>query len=62
MEDHARLVLAQSLSLIALIGVTIEYAEMTKRRAARRMLQFEVAAAQEAALRGLVRTLLVDER
>ena len=42
--------------------VTIEYAEMTKRRAARRMLQFEVAAAQEAALRGLVRTLLVDER
>ncbi len=62
MDDHARILLAQSLSLIALIGVTIEYAEMAKRRAARRLLQSEIAAAQDAALRGLVRTLLVDDR
>jgi hypothetical protein len=61
MDDHARILLAQSLSLVALIGVTIEYAEIAKRRAMQRIIQSEIAAAQEIALRGLVRTLLVDE-
>jgi hypothetical protein len=33
MDEQMRLLLGQSLSLIALIGATIQYAELAKRRA-----------------------------
>lgn len=61
MDEHMRLLLGQSLSLIALIGATIEYAELAKRRAAQRVVRAEMAAVEEAGLRGLVRALLVNE-
>ena len=56
-----RLLLGQSLTLIALIAATIEYVELAKRRAAQRIVRAEMAAVEEAGLRGLVRTLLIDE-
>jgi hypothetical protein len=59
MEDYVRLLLGQSLALVMLIGVTIEYAELAKRRAATRR-RSEIEAIEQAGLRGLVRTLLVD--
>jgi hypothetical protein len=61
MDEHMRLLLGQSLALIALIGATIEYAELAKRRAAQRVMQAEMAAVEEAGLRGLVRALLIDD-
>ena len=62
MDETVRLLLGQSLALIALMGATIEYAELTKRRAADRRRDAEAAAMQEAGLRGLVRALLIDGR
>jgi hypothetical protein len=61
MDEDMRLMLGQSLALIALIGATIEYAELAKRRAAQRVVRAEMAAVEEAGLRGLVRALLVNE-
>ena len=61
MDEPMRLLLGQSLSLIALIAATIEYAELAKRRAEQRIVRAEMAAVEEAGLRGLVRALLVDE-
>jgi len=62
MDDPVRLLLGQSLTLIALMGATIEYAELAKRRAADRRRDAETAAMQEAGLRGLVRALLINGR
>jgi hypothetical protein len=62
MDDHVRLLLGQLLALIALMGATIEYAELAKRRARDRRRHAETAAMQEAGLRGLVRALLIDGR
>ena len=61
MDEQMRLLLGQFLTLIALLGATIEYAELAKRRAAQRVIRAEMAAVEEAGLRGLVRALLVDE-
>jgi len=61
MDEQMRLLLGQSLTLIALLGATIEYAEVARRRAAQRIIRAEMAAVEEAGLRGLVRALLVDE-
>jgi hypothetical protein len=61
MDANLRLLLGQCLSLIALIAATIEYAELAKRRAAQRIERAEMAAGEEAGLRGLVRALLVNE-
>jgi hypothetical protein len=61
MDANLRLLLGQGLSLIALIAATIEYAELAKRRAAQRIRRAEMAAGEEAGLRGLVRALLVNE-
>ena len=52
--------LAQLLSLAALIGATIEYAELIKRRGKRRAEARERAAIQDVGLKGLVRVLLAD--
>jgi hypothetical protein len=62
MDDPVRLLLGQSLTLIALMGATIEYAEVAKRRAADRRRDAETAAIHEAGLRGLVRALLINGR
>jgi hypothetical protein len=52
--------LAQLLSLAALIGATIEYAEVLKRRVKRRAEARERAALQDVGLNGLVRVFLAD--
>jgi hypothetical protein len=52
--------LAQLLSLAALIGATIEYAEVIKRRVKRRAEARERAAFQDGGLNGLVRVFLAD--
>lgn len=59
MDDHVSLILGQFLALAALIGATIEYAELARRRAARRRRD-EIAAEEAAGLRSLVRTFLTD--
>jgi hypothetical protein len=61
MDEQMRVLLGHSLSLIALIGATIQYAELAKRRAEQRHIRAEMAAVEEAGLRGLVRALLIDE-
>jgi len=57
MDDALRIVLAQLLTLVALIGATIEYAEIVRRRA---VAKHERAAAVDAGLHGLVRVMLAD--
>jgi hypothetical protein len=57
-ETHA---LAQLLATSGLIGSTIEYAEILKRRTAARRTAEEREEGAEIGLRGLVRVLLVDE-
>jgi hypothetical protein len=52
--------LAQLLSLAALIGATIEYVEVIKRRVKRRAEARERAALQDVGLNGLVRVFLAD--
>jgi hypothetical protein len=52
--------LAQLLALAALIGATIEYMEVIKRRVKRRAEARERAALQDVGLKGLVRVLLAD--
>ena len=51
--------LAQPLALIALIGATIEYATMIRRRK-QRARERAADDAAEAGLRGLIRVLVVD--
>jgi hypothetical protein len=53
--------LAQLLATSGLIGSTIEYAEILRRRTAARRAIAEREVAAEIGLRGLVRVLLVDE-
>jgi hypothetical protein len=53
--------LAQLLATSGLIGSTIEYAEILKRRTAARRVAAEREEGAEIGLRGLVRLLLVDE-
>ncbi len=53
--------MAQWLTLVALIGATIEYIEVIKRRAARRRLSLERMTAETSGLRGLVRVFLADQ-
>jgi hypothetical protein len=53
--------LAQLLATSGLIGSTIEYAELLKRRTAARRAAAERQEGAEVGLRGLVRVLLVDE-
>jgi hypothetical protein len=52
--------LARLLTVAALIGGTIEYAELMARRVVERRVRAEIAATQEAGLRGLVRISLQD--
>ena len=52
--------LAELLTLAALIAGTIEYCEVIRRRIVHRGLAADSRAAQEAGLHGLVRVLLVD--
>jgi hypothetical protein len=61
MDDAARLLLAQSISLAALIAATIEYAQMIARRAAARQRAADLRLTQESGLRGLVRVTLLND-
>ncbi len=61
MDEAARLLLAQGMALAALIGATIEYAEILGRRRIDRERR-DLALAEEVGLRALVRVTLVDER
>jgi hypothetical protein len=54
------LLLAKLASLAALIGSTIEYAEMIKRRVVRRAATRDRAVLEERSLQGLVRVFLAD--
>ena len=55
-----QLLLGQVLSLAGLLGGTIEYCEIIRRRAACRRLETERLAAEEAGLRGMVRVFLAE--
>jgi hypothetical protein len=52
--------LAQLISYAGLLGATIEYCELTKRRAQRRLADAERREAQAAGLQGLVRIFLTE--
>jgi hypothetical protein len=58
--SDAHYLLAELLTLAALIAATIEYCEVVRRRRVQRALEMEGRIAQEAGLHGLVRVLLVD--
>jgi len=58
--DADTLTLARLLLMTALTGATIEYAEVIKRRFARRADARERAMLEEHGLHGLVRVLLAD--
>jgi hypothetical protein len=58
--SDANYLLAELLTLAALIAGTIEYCEIIRRRTVHRALETESRIAQEAGLHGLVRVLLVD--
>ena len=51
---------AQLLSLAALIGATIEYAEIVKRRRVRRLTASKRIEVEQAGVAGLVRVFLAD--
>jgi hypothetical protein len=55
------LLLQQTLSLAALVAAALEYAIIVRHRTARRATATQVAEAQAAGLRSLVRVLLVDD-
>lgn len=55
-----QLLLAQLLTLAGLIGGTIEYCEIIQRRAARRRLEADRRASEDAGLRGMVRVFLAE--
>jgi uncharacterized protein (DUF2384 family) len=61
MDDAARLLLAQSISLAALIAATLEYAQLIARRAAARRRTAERLLTEESGLRGLVRVTLLND-
>ncbi len=60
MRLAAQNLLLQLVTMSGLIGGTIEYIEIVKRRVERRRREAEQRAAQEAGLRGLVRVLLTE--
>jgi hypothetical protein len=53
-------VLARLLAMAALLGATIEYAEIIQRRGIERLRLREVTASQDAAHRALMRIRLLD--
>ena len=53
-------VVAQALTLIALMAWTVEYCEILLRRTAARRRKIEEAVQAEAGLRGLIRVFLMD--
>jgi hypothetical protein len=55
-----QLLLGQLVSLAALLGGTLEYCEIIRRRAQVRLLEAERLAAEEAGLRGMVRVFLAE--
>lgn len=59
MDSELR-VLAQALALIGLMGATIEYCEILRRRALHRHWLAEQRAASSSGLQGLVRLFLID--
>ena len=61
MDDAARLLLAQSISLAALIAGTIEYAQLIARRAVARTRAADLLLTEESGLRGLVRVTLLND-
>ena len=61
MDDAARLLLAQSISLAALIAATLEYAQLVARRAAERRRIADLRLTEESGLRGLVRVTLLND-
>ena len=52
--------LARLVAIAALIGATIEYAEILKRRVVQRILERERAEIEREGLKGLVRVLLAE--
>jgi hypothetical protein len=60
MSDAQHLV-AELLTLAALIAATIECCEVIRRRSVRRALAVDSRIVQEAGLHGIVRVLLVDK-
>ena len=54
------MLLGQLVSLAALLGGTLEYCEIIRRRAQLRLLEAERLAAEEAGLRGMVRVFLAE--
>jgi hypothetical protein len=61
MQLAAQYVLPQLVAYAGLIGATIEYIEIVKRRGMRRQLELECLAAREAGLQGMVRVFLAGE-
>ena len=61
MDDAARLLLAQAISLAALIAATIEYARLIAQRAVTRRLAADRLLDEESGLRGLVRVTLLND-
>jgi len=60
MRLAAQYLLAQFVAYSALIGATIEYIAILKRRVIRRRLEQDRMAAQETGLRGMVRVFLSE--
>jgi hypothetical protein len=60
MRMAAQTLLAQLLAYSALLGATIEYFEIVRRRVTHRRLEAERLAAERAGLQGLVRVLLSE--
>ena len=60
MDAHHQFLLAQLISMAGLIGATIEYCEILKRRAGMRLEHAQDLAIEAAGLQGLVRLFLVE--
>jgi hypothetical protein len=58
--EPTQLILAQLIAYAGLLGATIEYCELMKRRAQRRAADAERLAAQASGLQGLVRIFLAE--
>lgn len=61
MQLEAQYLLPQLVAYAGLIGATIEYIEIVKRRGMQRQFEFECLAAREAGLQGMVRVFLAGE-
>ena len=61
MDDAARLLLAQSISLAALIAATAEYARLIAHRTVDRERDADRLLTEESGLRGLVRVTLLND-